>query len=64
MKEAEDKYSISSEQLLQGGYTISVPLDVSIQKAAYTLMKQDAIFPEQTIKLKGAPFLSITGQAA
>ncbi|KFM89718.1 transglycosylase domain-containing protein [Bacillus paralicheniformis] len=54
MKEAEDKYSISSEQLLQGGYTISVPLDVSIQKAAYTLMKQDVYFPGTDNKAEGS----------
>ncbi|QII48338.1 penicillin-binding protein [Bacillus paralicheniformis] len=54
MKEAEDKYSISSEQLLQGGYTISVPLDVSIQKAAYTLMKQDGYFPGTDNKAEGS----------
>ncbi|WP_307893799.1 transglycosylase domain-containing protein [Bacillus swezeyi] len=54
MKEAEDRYSISSEQLLQGGYTISVPLDVSIQKAAYTLMKEDAYFPGTDQKAEGS----------
>ncbi|MGG0839337.1 transglycosylase domain-containing protein [Bacillus paralicheniformis] len=54
MKEAEDKYSISSEQLLQGGYTISVPLDISIQKAAYTLMKQDSYFPGTDNKAEGS----------
>jgi len=54
MKEAEDKYSISSEQLLQGGYTISVSLDVSIQKAAYTLMKQDGYFPGTDNKAEGS----------
>ncbi|ASB90249.1 PBP1A family penicillin-binding protein [Bacillus sonorensis] len=45
IKEADDRYSISSDQLLRGGYTISVPLDVSMQKAAYILMKEDGYFP-------------------
>ncbi|WFA06340.1 transglycosylase domain-containing protein [Bacillus sp. HSf4] len=54
MKEAEDKYSISSEQLLQGGYTITVPLDTSIQKAAYTLMKEDGYFPGTDNKAEGS----------
>ncbi|MCY9163084.1 transglycosylase domain-containing protein [Bacillus atrophaeus] len=45
MKEAETKYSISGEQLLQGGYTIKVPLDSKLQKTAYTLMKESRYYP-------------------
>ncbi|MDA1476013.1 transglycosylase domain-containing protein [Bacillus changyiensis] len=45
IKEAEEEYSISREQLLQGGYTIRVPLDISVQKAAYKLMQEDDYFP-------------------
>ncbi|OEC79781.1 transglycosylase domain-containing protein [Bacillus halotolerans] len=42
---AEDKYSISGEQLLQGGYTIKVPLDSKLQKTAYQVMKEGSYYP-------------------
>lgn len=45
IKEAEDKYSISGEQLLQGGYTIKVPLDSKLQKTAYQVMKEGSYYP-------------------
>ncbi|MCY8183378.1 penicillin-binding protein, partial [Bacillus inaquosorum] len=45
IEEAEDKYSISGEQLLQGGYTIKVPLDSKLQKTAYQVMKQGSYYP-------------------
>jgi penicillin-binding protein 2A len=45
IKEAENKYNISAEQLYQGGYTIRVPIDASLQKAAYERMKDDQYFP-------------------
>ncbi|MEK5100142.1 transglycosylase domain-containing protein [Bacillus sp. FSL W8-0848] len=54
IKEAEDRYSISGDQLLRGGYTITVPLDPSVQKAAYTLMKQDGYFPGTDDKAEGS----------
>ncbi|MCP9299050.1 transglycosylase domain-containing protein [Bacillus halotolerans] len=45
IQEAEDKYSISGEQLLQGGYTIKVPLDSKLQKTAYQVMKEGNYYP-------------------
>lgn len=63
IEEAEDKYSISGERLLQGGYTIKVPLDSKPQKTAYQVMKQEAIILEQIKMLKEARSLSITRQA-
>ncbi|MDL5613361.1 transglycosylase domain-containing protein [Bacillus halotolerans] len=45
IQEAEDKYSISGEQLLQGGYTIKVPLDSKLQKTAYQVMKEGSYYP-------------------
>ncbi len=45
IKEAEDRYSMSGEQSLQGGYTIRTSLDSKPQKTAYTLMKESGYFP-------------------
>ncbi|PRP49679.1 penicillin-binding protein [Bacillus halotolerans] len=45
IQEAEDKYSISGEQLLQGGYTIKVPLNSKLQKTAYQVMKEGSYYP-------------------
>ncbi|AIU81153.1 MULTISPECIES: transglycosylase domain-containing protein [Bacillus] len=45
IKEAESRYSMSGEQLLQGGYTIRTSLDSKLQKTAYTLMKESGYFP-------------------
>ncbi|MCP6682328.1 transglycosylase domain-containing protein [Bacillus nakamurai] len=45
IKEAEERYSMSGEQLLQGGYTIQTSLDSKLQKTAYTLMKENGYFP-------------------
>ncbi|MGV6971787.1 transglycosylase domain-containing protein [Bacillus sp. FSL K6-1012] len=45
IQEAEDKYSISGEQLLQGGYKIKVPLDSKLQKTAYQVMKEGSYYP-------------------
>ncbi|MBY8912604.1 PBP1A family penicillin-binding protein [Bacillus sp. YC2] len=45
IKEAENRYSMSGEQLLQGGYMIQTSLDSKLQKTAYTLMKENGYFP-------------------
>ncbi|MER3125542.1 PBP1A family penicillin-binding protein [Bacillus pumilus] len=45
IKEAESEYAISHEQLLQGGYTITVPIDMNLQKVTYDAMKNNRYFP-------------------
>ncbi|ALC80626.1 transglycosylase domain-containing protein [Bacillus gobiensis] len=54
VKEAESKYSISAEQLYQGGYTIRVPMDARLQQAAYELMKEEGYFPGTDKKAEGS----------
>ncbi|MGG3622728.1 PBP1A family penicillin-binding protein [Bacillus gobiensis] len=54
VKEAESKYSISAEQLFQGGYTIRVPMDARLQQAAYELMKEEGYFPGTDKKAEGS----------
>lgn len=54
IREAENKYSISAEQLYQGGYTIRVPLDTRFQQAAYDLMDKDSYFPGTDKKAEGS----------
>ena len=43
--EAEEKYALSNEELLRGGYTITVPLQVKLQKSAYDLFQKNEYFP-------------------
>ncbi|MGE6630867.1 transglycosylase domain-containing protein [Bacillus sp. NPDC077027] len=54
IKEAEADYSISHEQLLQGGYTITVPIDMKLQKATYDLMKDSRYFPGKSGEPEGS----------
>lgn len=57
IKEAESQYSISHEQLLQGGYTITVPIDMNLQKVAYDAMKNNRYFPGKSGSPEGAVFI-------
>ena len=43
--EAKDVYSLSNEELLRGGYTISVPLIKKVQQTAYDLFQESSYFP-------------------
>ncbi|UGB31638.1 transglycosylase domain-containing protein [Metabacillus sp. B2-18] len=43
--EAKEMYAISNEELLRGGYTIKVPLQLSLQKSAYDLFQDKEYFP-------------------
>jgi penicillin-binding protein 2A len=54
MKEAEEKYSISNEELLKGGYTITVPMNKKLQHTAYELFQQTRFFPGKDDKVEGA----------
>lgn len=52
--EAKEKYSISNEELMRGGYTITVPLNENIQKTAYELFKNDVYFKGKDDQVEGA----------
>lgn len=52
--EAEEKYALSNEELLRGGYTITVPIQQNIQKAAYELFQKNEYFPGTDDKAQGA----------
>ncbi|MGX1194933.1 transglycosylase domain-containing protein [Metabacillus sp. SLBN-84] len=54
MDEAEERYSLSNEELMRGGYTVTVPLDADMQKTAYELFQKDAYFPGTTKGAEGA----------
>ncbi|SFE26782.1 transglycosylase domain-containing protein [Alteribacillus iranensis] len=46
LEEAETKYNISSEQIYKGGYEITVPVNIEMQKASYELFQDNTLFPE------------------
>lgn len=52
--EAEEKYALSNEELLRGGYTITVPLQVKLQKSAYDLFQRNEYFPGTDELAQGA----------
>ncbi|MBM7604185.1 penicillin-binding protein 2A [Metabacillus crassostreae] len=52
--EAEEKYAISNEELLRGGYTITVPLQSTLQKSAYDLFQKNEYFPGTDDQAQGA----------
>ncbi|WP_019393902.1 transglycosylase domain-containing protein [Priestia filamentosa] len=54
MEEAKDRYSLSNEELLRGGYEITVPLNTSVQKKAYELFQEGSYFPGTDDSVQGA----------
>jgi penicillin-binding protein 2A len=54
MGEAEKKFAISNEELLRGGYKITVPMNRDVQKTAYELFKDDSYFPGTDRTVQGA----------
>ncbi len=45
LQEAKTRYNLSNEEVLRGGYQIVVPLNPSLQKAAYEQFQNNALFP-------------------
>ncbi|MCA0993058.1 transglycosylase domain-containing protein [Pseudalkalibacillus hwajinpoensis] len=45
LQEAKTRYNLSNEEVLRGGYQIVVPLNPSLQKAAYEQFQNDSLFP-------------------
>lgn len=54
MDEAKAKYSISNEELLKGGYKITVPMIRDVQKTAYDLFQKGSYFPGTDETVQGA----------
>jgi penicillin-binding protein 2A len=52
--EAKEKYALSNEEMLRGGYTITVPLQVELQKSAYDLFQKNEYFPGTDQSVQGA----------
>lgn len=47
LEEAEQKYRLTNEEVLSGGYTIVVPMDRAIQESSYEKIRDPNYFPEQ-----------------
>ncbi|MYL65763.1 PBP1A family penicillin-binding protein [Bacillus hwajinpoensis] len=45
LQEAKTRYNLSNEEVLRGGYQIVVPLNPSLQKAAYEQFQNNSLFP-------------------
>ncbi|MGM7719352.1 transglycosylase domain-containing protein [Metabacillus sp. Hm71] len=52
--EAKEKYALSNEELLRGGYTITVSLQEELQKSAYELFQKKEYFPGTDEHAQGA----------
>ncbi|MCA1030926.1 PBP1A family penicillin-binding protein [Bacillus timonensis] len=53
-EEASEKYSLSNEELLRGGYTITVPMDKELQRIAFELFQNEEYFPGTDENAEGA----------
>ncbi|MGY3715640.1 transglycosylase domain-containing protein [Sutcliffiella cohnii] len=53
-EEAEEKYGLSSEELIRGGYEITVPLNKQLQQIAYKHFQNNDYFPGTTDDVEGA----------
>lgn len=54
LEEAKDRYNLTNEEILKGGYKITVPLDGDLQKKAYETFKNNAYFPGTNDSVQGA----------
>ncbi|MBN8209263.1 PBP1A family penicillin-binding protein [Bacillus sp. NTK071] len=45
LQEAKTRYKLSNEEVLRGGYKIVVPMNVDLQKEAYTQFQNKSFFP-------------------
>ena len=46
LEEAESRYQLTSAEILRGGYTIVVPMDLHLQQIAYEKFQNEDYFPE------------------
>ncbi|HWO98804.1 MAG TPA: PBP1A family penicillin-binding protein [Bacillus sp. (in: firmicutes)] len=54
MDEAKEKFAISNEELLRGGYKITVPMNPDVQKTAYELFNKESYFPGTDESVQGS----------
>ncbi len=54
LQEAKEVYSLTNEELLRGGYTITVPLNKNVQETAYDLFQDSSYFPGTDENAEGA----------
>ncbi|SDC44379.1 penicillin-binding protein 2A [Pelagirhabdus alkalitolerans] len=54
IREAEDRFLLTREELQRGGYTVTVHMDTVAQQTAYDLMQDDAFFYGSTDDVEAA----------
>ncbi|WP_246938711.1 transglycosylase domain-containing protein [Bacillus pinisoli] len=54
MDEAKVRFNLSNEELMTGGYTITVPINLQIQQVAYELFKKEEYFPGTDDTVEGS----------
>jgi penicillin-binding protein 2A len=54
MEEAKGRFNLSNEELMTGGYTITVPINQELQQTAYELFKKGEYFPGTDENVEGA----------
>jgi penicillin-binding protein 2A len=54
MEEARQRFNLSNEELMTGGYTITIPINQHIQQIAYELFKKEEYFPGTDNTVEGS----------
>lgn len=54
LDEAKEKYHLTNEVILKGGYQITVPINLHIQQKAYESFQEDQFFPGTDNQVEGA----------
>ncbi len=54
MEEANTRFKLTNEELMTGGYTITLPINEEIQQIAFELFKQNDYFPGTDSHVEGA----------
>ncbi|TFJ93541.1 transglycosylase domain-containing protein [Lentibacillus salicampi] len=54
LKEAQDKYDLSADEIRRGGYQVFVNINPNIQQIAYENFQDDHYFPGNTERVEGA----------
>jgi penicillin-binding protein 2A len=54
MEEAKERFNLSNEELMTGGYTITVPINLQVQQVAYELFKKEEFFPGTDPSVEGS----------
>ncbi|MFD1739128.1 transglycosylase domain-containing protein [Bacillus salitolerans] len=54
MEEAKQRFGFSNEEMMTGGYTITVPIDRDLQQVAHELFQKDQYFPGTNEQVEGA----------